>query len=268
MGGTGPDISRNTAGLANSISFLIETRGVGIGRDSFARRVHTHMVVAQSILETAAQNAAQVMRLTRAMREETARKGREVGPGNEIVVTSRNPVERVKLTMLDPASAQPREVEVDWENSLKAQPVLKRLRPLAYVMPSAYADVARRLGDSGVIVRRLRKPAALEVESYEVTDKRVGSQSDEGYIRAAVTTEVTRKTVRFPAGSYLYSMAQPNANIIAVALEPESPSSFVSLGLVAVNKRQAGRSGGEASEVPIYRMLRPAEIELQIVEPR
>src|SRR5918992_360281 len=76
-GGTAPDIGRNYAGLQNAISLLVESRGVGIGRDSFARRVHTHYVVMASILRTAADNAAEVRKATRAAREEAVRRGRD-----------------------------------------------------------------------------------------------------------------------------------------------------------------------------------------------
>ena len=38
MGGTTPDIGRNFAGLQNAVSFLIESRGVGIGRQACVGR--------------------------------------------------------------------------------------------------------------------------------------------------------------------------------------------------------------------------------------
>ena len=40
MGGVQPDTGRNVNGLRNIVSFLIETRGVGLGRAHLARRVH------------------------------------------------------------------------------------------------------------------------------------------------------------------------------------------------------------------------------------
>ena len=61
MGGTTPDIGRNFAGLQNAVSFLIESRGVGIGREGFARRVHSHIVSLESLLNTAAANARELM---------------------------------------------------------------------------------------------------------------------------------------------------------------------------------------------------------------
>ena len=37
MGGVVPDTGRNIAGLRNSLSFLLETRGIGIGKAHFKR---------------------------------------------------------------------------------------------------------------------------------------------------------------------------------------------------------------------------------------
>jgi len=39
---------RNSFGLRGSVSYLIETRGVGIGLQSFQRRVATHYLLAKS----------------------------------------------------------------------------------------------------------------------------------------------------------------------------------------------------------------------------
>jgi hypothetical protein len=64
MGGIGPDTGRNVAGLRNAVSFLLETRGVGLGRAHFARRVHTHVVAAEAILKLAAADPGAFMALT------------------------------------------------------------------------------------------------------------------------------------------------------------------------------------------------------------
>src|SRR5262249_53882252 len=87
MGGTTPDIGRNFAGVQNAVSFLVETRGVGIGRDSYARRVHTHVVAMTSLLRTAAENAALLKRATREVRADIARRGMAPAAGDTIAVT-------------------------------------------------------------------------------------------------------------------------------------------------------------------------------------
>jgi hypothetical protein len=268
MGGTTPDIGRNFAGLQHAVSFLIESRGVGIGRESFARRVHSHIVSVGSLLQTAADNAKELMDTVAAARAETVRRGRDPQPGDNIAVRLTSPVIKQKLDMIDPASGVLKTIEVDWSDSLKVEAEIARQRPWAYVIPPVFHDIAERLMVSGVEVRRLSKPTELEVESFQVTDRRASSTFVEGRITHQVTTEVAPKKVRFPAGSYVFPMAQANANVIAVALEPESPSSFVSFGMIAVDKKGSPATIAAPSEIPVYRVMRPVEIDVRAVKPK
>ena len=269
MGGTAPDIGRNYAGLGNAISLLIESRGVGIGRDSYTRRVHTHYVVMASLLRTAAANAAQLVAAVRAARDDVVQRGRSPAPGDAIAVTTRSPMRPQKLTMMHPQTGELAEIEVEWSDSLAVTPGLARQRPFAYLVLPSYGEVARRLMLSGVEVRRLREAVELEVEGYEVTERRTGGVFLEGHVRSSVSTEVAPRRRHFPAGSYVYLMAQPQAHIAALALEPESPASFVSLGLVPTDARgRANPQEGAPSEVPIFRLLQPTELDALPVELR
>src|SRR5688572_26340633 len=263
-GGTLPDIGRNYAGLGNAVSLLIETRGVGIGRDSYARRVHTHYLVMASILKTAADNAAEVRKVTRAARDEAVRRGREPAAGDRLAVTLKAPSRPQKLTMTDPETGEPKEVEVEWIDPRESVPALTRSRPYAYLVLPSHTEVARRLNLSGIVWRRLRAPVELEVESYEVTERRQGNVFVEGHIRSSVTTEVRTVKRVFPAGTFVYAMAQPGANLLVAALEPESASGFVALGIVPTDRRGAANPQEAApSEIPIYRLLKPVPLDTQ-----
>ncbi|HUP93488.1 MAG TPA: M14 family metallopeptidase [Burkholderiales bacterium] len=266
-GGTAPDIGRNYAGLQNMLSFLVETRGVGIGRDSYARRVHTHYVVMASLLRTAADNAAEVRKTVQSAREQVVRKGRSAAPDDLVAVTLKMPKRPQKLTMIDPATGDPKEVEVEWVDPREAQAGLSRARPWAYLLLPSLAEVARRLALSGIEVRRLQTPTELEVESYDVTERRAGTVFVEGHIRSTVTTELKARKRLFPAGTFVYTLAQPGANILVAALEPESASSFVSLGMIATDRRGlANPQEAAPSEVPVFRLMRPAALELGSVK--
>jgi len=261
-GGTVPDIGRNHAGLGNALSLLVETRGVGIGRDSYARRVHTHYVVLASILKTAAEHAAEVREVTRAAREDTVRRGADPAPEDRVAITLKVPSRQQALEMVDPASGEPRAVEVEWLDPREATPALTRPRPYAYLVLPSQTELVRRLMMSGMDLRRLTRPTELEVESYEVTERRQGAVFVEGHIRSTVTTEVRSRKRLFPAGTYVYSMAQPGANLLVAALEPESSSSFVALGIVPADKRGlANPQLAAPSELPIYRVVRPVALE-------
>lgn len=267
MGGTAPDIGRNFAGLQHAISFLVESRGVGIGRQSYARRVHTHRVAIGAVLQTAADQAARVLVTVQESRLDMIRRGRVPDADDTIAVRVQRVTKPETLTMIDPDTGMLQDIEVEWRDSLTVETRLERRRPYAYLMPPAFHEVARRLALSGVEVRRLRAPATLEVESYDVTDRSASPIYIEGRVMSRVTTEVSVKSVSFPAGSYVYFMAQPNAQVIALALEPEAPGSFVSFGLVPVDK--AGSPGNVAapSVVPVYRLLEPVRLDSAALEP-
>ncbi|WP_232698114.1 hypothetical protein [Brevibacillus daliensis] len=79
-----------------------------------------------------------------------------------------------------------------------------------------------------------------------MTENKVSAVQENGHYTNDVITEVTPKTMTFPADSYIFSMAQPNANYIALAFEPESVDSYVSFNFIPVEK---------GAEVPIYRYI-------------
>ena len=263
-GGTAPDIGRNYAGLQNSLSFLVETRGVGIGRDSFARRVHTHYVVMKSLLQTAADNAEDVRRVVRDARADVVRRGRTPAADDLVAVTLKNPSRSQQLTMSDPETGELKQVEVEWQDPREVQAALARARPYAYLLLPSYTEVARRLAMSGIEVARLTNPMELEVESFEVTERRAGSVFVEGHIRSTVTTEQRVRKRLFPAGTLVYAMGQQSANILVAALEPESPSSFVALGMIPTDRRGvANPQEAATSEVPVFRLMRPVALDTE-----
>lgn len=267
MGGTPPDIGRNFAGLQNSISFLIETRGVGIGREGFMRRVHGHMVSLSALLQTTADNADRVLRTVQEVRADIVRRGRMPAADDTIAVTVKSPLRQQKLNMINPLSGALQEIEVEWSDSLNVEAELIRTRPYAYIIPAAFHDVVQRLARSGVDIRQVRQSVTLEVESFEVTDRRPHTTYAEGLATSRVTTEVSVKKKMFPAGTYVIPMGQPNAAVIAMALEPESPSSFVTFGIIPVNEKGTPPTIAASSEVPTYRLTKPIVLDLRAVEP-
>ena len=168
------------------------------------------------------------------------------------------------MRLIDPQTGEDKFVDVTYENALQTTPALTRSRPHAYLLPPAYGEVARKLILNGVQVRQLLEPASLDVESYEVVDKNVTLTLLEGHNRVQVRTELVRKPVSFPSGSFMVLMSQPNAELAALALEPESPSSFVSFGLMPVERK--GVPGASNTEVPIYRLLLPAPLATSVLD--
>jgi hypothetical protein len=66
--------------------------------------------------------------------------------------------------------------------------------------------------------------------------------------------ELAAKSLSLPAGTFYVPMNQPAAAIIAAALEPDSPGSFIGTGILAAENREA----------PIYRVRLGAEKNLKL----
>jgi Zinc carboxypeptidase len=240
MGGNAPGIARNTFGLMGAVSFLIETRGVGVGLQGFQRRVATHVVAAEAVIATAAAEAARlhdaVMRARRASAADRA----------DLIVAHRLAVAPVDLPMLDPATAADQPTTVAFQDSRAVTPTTQRARPAGYVLLGEAAAAARRLALNAVAVCALAAPATVAAEGFVLKGaiKQVNRESinPDQSVEIALAT----RTLTVPVGALYVPMNQPEAGIVAAALEPDSPGSFIGTGILAM---PAG-----ASETPIYRV--------------
>src|SRR4029079_12335858 len=128
MGGTQPDTGRNVDGLTNAVSILVETRGVGIGRLHLKRRVHTHVVAASSILESAARRAGDLEKLREFVDKEVA----GLACSGEITVEAGPTPSEHQLLMIDPQTGADKAVTVTWDSALELHALKVRARPCGY----------------------------------------------------------------------------------------------------------------------------------------
>ena len=250
MGGVSPDTGRNVAGLRNAVSFLIESRGVQIGRAHYKRRVATHLTALRSVLEITARNAGALLALRREVERDVAARA---GRGDIVVVGSAKPEQQV-LEFLDPVTGESRRVEVDWQSALEIQARLKRPRPFAYLLPASEARAAQHLRRLGVSVLRVGAEAAVDAQRYVVTvagearkdDVRRKDDDAVGNI-VRLTTTLEPHKLRIRAGDFYVPLDQPLANLAIAALEPEPQSSFASNRLLAVE-------GSKPAVLQLYRL--------------
>ena len=237
MGGVVPDTGRNIAGLRNAVSFLIETRGVGIGRAHFKRRVVTHLTAMRTFVHAAAdQSSALLATLARARADVVAAAGR----GNLTVVGAATPT-RHTIDLLDPETGADKPVEVEWRDALTIAPRVTRPRPFGYVLSASETRAVSRLRALGVTVERFGGDGAIDAESYRVltmseTRKEDVRRNDEDASPSVVrmTVEVVRAPVDVHRGDWYVPLDQPLANVIAAALEPETQSSYAANRLLAL----------------------------------
>lgn len=229
MGGITADTGRNVAGLRHAVSMLVETRGVGIGRQEFKRRVHTHLVAAGAILNAAAANAGGLLELRRALDSEVAARQ----PGSDQVVLAEQSAQRRILTLIDPDTGLDRPVEVAWRSSLTIEPLLSRPKPAAYALAPFDTAAAVTLAGLGVRVERLTAPARLPGERYRALETTAAPKTDVRGDDTGAGSIVTGRyqvepgSLDLPEGSFIVPTDQPLANLLTALLEPESATGFV-----------------------------------------
>ncbi len=224
MGSIDPDTVRNVHGLRNAISFVIETRGTGLGRMHFARRVHTHVVAVRSVLERAAQRAGDLAQVRKFVDAEVVALACR---GQAVVVGAASPSEYT-LTMLDPLTGADRQLSVAWDSALEIEVRKARARPCGYWLGEAQIDSALRLRGLGVIVQQLQQNGVVRGEVYhEVTTRAAAAHAGAGDALLRVEVDTVPSLIDAAAGSYYVPLDQPLANLAFAALEPDSPNSYV-----------------------------------------
>jgi len=221
------------------VSFLIETRGVGVGMQAFQRRVATHVLAAEAVIATA---SADPRRLHETVLE--ARRASAAARA-DLIVAHWLAVEPVDLPMVDPATARDRPTTVPFKDSRAMTATEKRARPAGYVLMGEAAAVADRLALDMVAVCSLAAPAAIAAEAFMLKGAVKRTNRESINPDQSVEVELAPKSLALPAGTRFVPMAQPAAAIAAAALEPDSAGSFIGTGVIAM---PAG-----TNEAPIYR---------------
>lgn len=255
MGGVRPDTGRNVNGLRNAVSLLVETRGVGIGRLHLARRVHTHVTAISSVLDSAAQRSADLVKLRRFVDSEV---GGKACQGEAVLDAAATPSEYA-LTMIDPATGADRSVAVAWDSALALRPLKTRARPCGYWLGPEQAEAVRHLRALGVQVQRVDENGAMRAETFRELSREAAVRSDvRGNIddaggTVAVTVATTPMLLDVAPGAWYVGLDQPLANLVIAALEPDTQDSFVAHRIVDAADRVARvmlRPTARLSDVP------------------
>ncbi|MFZ2388537.1 MAG: M14 family metallopeptidase [Polaromonas sp.] len=228
MGGTRPDTGRNVEALKNSVSLLLETRGVGIGRLHIQRRVHTQVTAISSVLASTAQRASELGQLRPYLDKEVSALACK---GEAIVEAAPTPAQ-YDLVMLDPASGDDKTITVDWDSALALRSTKTRARPCGYLLSASSTTAVERLLLQGVQVLRVAEPGAMLGDSYRESSRTTGERQDvRGTIAGSapiinVQVNLIRGLVDVQRGSYYVPLNQPLSNLVLAALEPDTQSSY------------------------------------------
>jgi hypothetical protein len=135
---------------------------------------------------------------------------------------------------------------VRWKGLAQDQPVPKVFidtpgivvkKPIAYIIPPQWADVANRVAAHGIPVEQFAESQTIEVEIYKMPEAQIAPPSPwtpnpfEGRIRIDPgEIQASTSTVTFPTGSFRFSTDHSLGELLVLLLEPESADSFFQWG--------------------------------------
>jgi hypothetical protein len=138
---------------------------------------------------------------------------------------------------------------------LNTHPTVTATLPAAYVVPPEWGLVVSRLALHGVAIRRLDRDARLPVRLYRLKDPKWQEQPYEGHHPLTCGADTLQRLRRFPAGSFVIDMNQRTARLIAHALEPLGPDSFLQWGFFDAIFEQKEYAESYVMEVKAREML-------------
>ncbi len=241
VGSTSARSSATSFALGNSISILMEIRGIQLNRNSFERRVFITHTAAFSYLQTAYDNHKKVWEGVEEAIQSTISRNREV------IVKSEKANKELPIKFIDIGENEAVENVFPVASSKEMQAVISRERPLAYLLPPDQTQAVKNLTILGVKVDTLTTNKNFEVESYQVKAQEIEPSKYQGYFPNNVSTRVSKIEKKFPQGTYIIRLDQKNANLAVTALEPENDNSFVRVRVIEACKGQ---------EIPIYRLMK------------
>lgn len=233
--------SATSYALANTISSLIEIRGVGIGRTSFKRRINSTFLIGMSYMKTAYDNVQEV--------KTVLAEGAKIK--TKAVVTSKKNVSKQPLIVIDIETCKELELDVTIHNASKSRATLSRKRATAYILTKDQVALVKKLEVLGLKISQLTTEKIIEVETYTVIEYYRHLEKYEGTNVQEVKTAVKTENITIPVGSYVLNMNQDNSNLAIEVLEPEAPNSFVYFGVLKTKKNE---------KLPIYRYLKSDKI--------
>ncbi|KAI1044434.1 hypothetical protein LB505_013426 [Fusarium chuoi] len=241
---------RNAVGLTQTISFLLEMRGIRIANQHFQRRVATALIKIQTILELARDNAAKVKSIVEDARDDF------INSDEDIVITDSYVPENRTFTMVDTRNGSVVQVPIDFQRTTPSIANLTRPRPEAYIIPRTWSDVAERLEILGLKVERMNYEFRRTLETLTIESSVVEPELYEGTYLNTVTTNSTTREVVLPVGSYYVSTRQQNAALAFIALEPENIDSYVKFNIIPVE------AGMEYPDTFAYMHLHTSDAQL------
>ncbi len=300
MGSHAAGFARNAMGLNNAVSYLIESRGIGLGKAHYQRRVASHVVSMVAILRTSALHADALRSAVREARKNTPLATQWLDDDASFAAATATQINipmmkggaggadihehETKSPALSTATPPVLTLPVlTLPVQLSAhKPIANRVLPLAYVIPQSAVSPAlqAKLHALGVVFSRTLFAQEFELENFTLSavepelSEFDSAQDSEHVFHLNTRTQRLKKTL--DAGSLwvpLNYRQQFNWRIAAALFEPDSMGSLLSYassyGAKGLFSTPQINMGGIASfanmpaigqVLPVYRVMGGAKL--------
>lgn len=126
--------------------------------------------------------------------------------------------------------------------------------PRGYIIPAALDSIAEHLQRMGAKVEKLEKKTEFQGEGFLIEKFTKASRKFEGHFMASAEGKFVAKTFTAEKGDYLIDLAQPLANLIFYALEPQSDDGLLTWNFFDQYITEKGISN-QAVEYPVLKFF-------------
>ncbi len=233
LGNNSPVYTVTNFALRNSISLLIETRGIGLGRTSLKRRIFASYLLATNVAKTSYNNTHLVYK-TLAKSEKS--KG-------DIILDYSTGITKMELPFINVAKNEVEKIMVNADLLYRVTQGKKQSMPQAYLLLPEQVKAVELLQKMGTEITVLGKETIVKTQCFANQLLEQTSTAPE----KRFSFNITDKLVTFPPGTYYIPTNQKNIRLLSTLLEPESIDGWVYQGIIDV---KAGK------ELPIYKMYK------------
>ena len=220
MGSVRADVARNVYGLKNTVTVLLESRGLDLGRVHFKRRVMTQVAAVASVLRSTHNHAGDLLKVRQFVDAEVAALA---CTGLAVLDVAMTPKPYTLMT-LDANTGVDRAVAVTFESAYELRPLRSRARPCGYWLAADQTLAVERLRAHGVRVREVMEKGVMLGDIY--------AQSAPAAAGAPASFDISPALIDMPEGSFYVSLEQPTAHLVIAALEPDLRTSYLANGVV------------------------------------
>jgi len=210
---------RNSMGIYNTLSFLIEGKNGLTVEDDIRERARQQLETMKAFLRFYAGNAAEVKGLVEAERAVLA--GDSAAPRVALVMDYvRDPARPTISVGVVDIQTGARETRTFDNFDPKVEATLFVDRPLGYTVSTDQAAVLEVLGRHGIPVSILDQPLQVMLERYRVEGLQTAEKEDKEFLQVDVRSGT--ETVTLPAGTAIVWCGGIQSNLIVSLLEPQS----------------------------------------------